>query len=277
MTGGVVPSRNLRALLVDVGPTRQGEIAAALEDAGWTLHAEVADGTDALSAALARRGWDVVIYGGEGIEPVPARKAMALVRVADPQLPFVAAVPSVRPGDLSAFVQGFGPEAIIAPDPARLPEVLEQVLTAAHDARADADLAHRLLLAQQAITDHVAAGPAPGRAVPPRAGDARRDARLDLRRRLAAGRRVGDAPLTAPSGTTPPPTRTWPRSPRCRGGSRSPRAAGCPDARTRSAGPRGSQDVRADGNMPRHVARRARAGCTPRSRSRSRWPRTARA
>ena len=81
--------------------------------------------------------------------------------MADPQLAFVAAVPSVRPGDLSAFVQGFGPEAIIAPDPARLPEVLEQVLAAAHDARPDADSAHRLLLAQQAITDHVAAGLAP--------------------------------------------------------------------------------------------------------------------
>jgi diguanylate cyclase (GGDEF)-like protein/PAS domain S-box-containing protein len=157
----VVSSRSLRALLVDVGPSRQAEIADALEDAGWSLHAEPVTGTDALSAALARRGWDVVIYGGEGAEPVPARKAMALVRVADPQLAFVAAVPSVRPGDLSAFVQGFGPEAIIAPDPARLPEVLERVLAAAHDARPDADSAHRLLLAQQAITDHVAAGLAP--------------------------------------------------------------------------------------------------------------------
>jgi diguanylate cyclase (GGDEF)-like protein/PAS domain S-box-containing protein len=161
MTEGVVPSRSLRAVLVDVGPTRQAEIAGALDGAGWSLHAEPVHGTEALSAALARRGWDVVIYGGEGPQAVPARKAMALVRVADPQLAFVAAVPSVRPGDLSAFVQGFGPEAIIAPDPARLPEVLEQVLAAAHDARPDADSAHRLLLAQQAITDHVAAGLAP--------------------------------------------------------------------------------------------------------------------
>jgi diguanylate cyclase (GGDEF)-like protein/PAS domain S-box-containing protein len=151
----VVPS--LRALLVDVGPSRQAQIAGTMEEAGWSVHAEAARGTDALSAALARRGWDVVIYGGEGPEAVPARKAMALVRVADPQLAFVAAVPSVRPGDLSAFVQGFGPDAIIAPDPARLPEVLERVLAAAHDARPDADSAHRLLLAQQAITDHVAA------------------------------------------------------------------------------------------------------------------------
>jgi diguanylate cyclase (GGDEF)-like protein/PAS domain S-box-containing protein len=154
-------SRGLRALLVDVGPARRDEIAAALRDANWALHAEPVSGTDALSAALARRGWDVVIYGGEGPEAVPARKAMALVRVADPQLPFVAAVPSVRPGDLSAFVQGFGPDAIIAPDPVRLPAVLEDVLAAAHEARPDADSAHRLLLAQQAITDHVAASLSP--------------------------------------------------------------------------------------------------------------------
>jgi diguanylate cyclase (GGDEF)-like protein/PAS domain S-box-containing protein len=156
-----VPSRSLRALLVDVGPSRRGLMMGALEDAGWSVHAEPVTGTAALSAALARRGWDVVIYGGDGPEPVPARKAMALVRVADPQLAFIAAVPSVGPGALSAFVQGFGPEAIIAPDPARLPEILEQVLAAAHDARPDADSAHKLLLAQQAITDHVAAGLAP--------------------------------------------------------------------------------------------------------------------
>ena len=157
-----VGNRSLRALLVDVGPSRQGLIAAALDDAGWSLHAEPVTGTDALSAALARRrDWDVVIYGGEGEDRVPARKAMALVRMADPQLAFVAAVPSVRPGDLSAFVQGIGPEAIIVPDPARLPEAIERVVAAAHEARPDADQAHRMLLAQQAITDHVAAGLAP--------------------------------------------------------------------------------------------------------------------
>ena len=153
--------RTLRALLVDVGPGRQGQIVDALVDAGWSVQASPIAGTDELSAALARRGWDVVVYGGDGEQPVPARKAMALVRMADPQLPFVAAVASVRPGDLSAFVQGFGPDAILAPDPARLPELLERVLVAAHDARPDADVAHRLLLAQQAITDHVAAGLAP--------------------------------------------------------------------------------------------------------------------
>ena len=157
----VFAARSLRALLADVGPARREEIAGVLAAAGWTVHAESVAGTDALSAALARRGWDVVIYGGEGEDRVPARKAMALVRMADPELAFVAAVASVRPGDLSAFVQGFGPDAIFAPDPARLPEVLEPVLRARAEARPDTDGAHRLLLAQQAITDHVAAGLAP--------------------------------------------------------------------------------------------------------------------
>ena len=149
------PNRTVRALLVDVSESRKDQIVAALSGAAWIVQADVACGTDALSAALARRGWQVVIYAGEGQEPVPARKAMALVRMADPQLPFVACVPSVRPGDLSAFVQGFGPEAIFAPDPVRLPEILEPVLA---EAQPDDGPAHRLLLAQQAITDHVAAG-----------------------------------------------------------------------------------------------------------------------
>ena len=152
-------ARSFRPLFVDVDPGRRDEIAEALEAAGWSLtHAQAVAGTDAFSAALARRGWDAVIYGGEGPDPVPARKATALVRVSDPQLPFVAAVASVRSGDLSAFVQGFGPEAIFAPDPARLPEVLEPLLAARIEERGEGQEAYRLLLAQQAITDHVAAG-----------------------------------------------------------------------------------------------------------------------
>jgi diguanylate cyclase (GGDEF)-like protein/PAS domain S-box-containing protein len=99
-----------------------------------------------------------VIYAGEGERPVPARKAMALVRMADPQLAFVAAVPSVRRGDLSALVQGFGPDVILAPDPAQLPALLDGVLA---DARSETRDARRLLLAQQAITDHVGASLSP--------------------------------------------------------------------------------------------------------------------
>ena len=151
----------LKALFADVGVVRRARIVEALKEAGWSVHAEAADGAEALIAALARRGWDVVIYAGEGAAPVPARKAIALVRTADPQLPFAVSMASVRPGDLSAFVQGFGPEAIVAPDPAHLPELLAPVLEAAHDARPDADAAHRMLLAQQEITGHIAAGPPP--------------------------------------------------------------------------------------------------------------------
>jgi diguanylate cyclase (GGDEF)-like protein/PAS domain S-box-containing protein len=149
----VAPHRSLRAMLVDVAPARRSEIVGALTRAGWNVDADPVYGTDALSAALTRRGWDVVIYGGEGEHPVPARKAKALVRMADARLPFVAAVPSVRPGDLSAFVRGLEPDAILAPDVARVPEVVEGLIS---DSRP-----HRLLLAQQAITDHVAAGLAP--------------------------------------------------------------------------------------------------------------------
>src|SRR6187551_2915445 len=137
-------ARTLRPLLVDVAPARRAEIAEALAGAGWSLpQAEDVAGTEALTAALARRGWDVVVYGGEGDDPVLARKATALVRRADPQLPFVAAVPSVRSGDLSAFVQGFGADALFAPDHVRLPEVLETVLAARLDQTGDHDAAHR--------------------------------------------------------------------------------------------------------------------------------------
>ncbi|MET0817008.1 MAG: EAL domain-containing protein [Solirubrobacteraceae bacterium] len=151
--------RSFRPLFADVDPARREEITEALAAAGWSLtHALAVTGTEALSSALARRGRDLVIYGGDGPDPVPARKATALVRVSDPQLPFVAAVASVRSGDLSAFVQGFGPEAVFAPDPARLPEVLEPILAKRLAERGEGNEAYRLLLAQQAITDHVAAG-----------------------------------------------------------------------------------------------------------------------
>ena len=152
-------ARSFRPLFVDVDPIRRDEIAEALADAGWTLvHSHAVAGTDAFRAALGRRGWDVVIYGGEGADPVPARKAHAMVRVADPQLPFVAAVPSVRSGDLSAFVQGFGPDALFAPDPADIPAALGPVLVKRLAERGEGNEAFQLLLAQQAITDHVAAG-----------------------------------------------------------------------------------------------------------------------
>jgi hypothetical protein len=104
-----VQNRSLRALLVDVGPTRRSQIADALTQAGWSLHAEPVAGTRERSEALARRCWDVLIYAGEGERPTPARKAIALARTADPQLAFVAAVPSVRRGDVAASCTASGP------------------------------------------------------------------------------------------------------------------------------------------------------------------------
>ena len=127
----------LNALLVDVrvGHAR-ARIVEALEDAGWTVHAVPVDGAEALIAALQRRGWDVVLYGGEGA----ARRAVAQgarARADSPTRTSRSSVsrPHVRPGDLSAFVQGFGPEAIVAPDPAQLPDAARAELEAAHDAR----------------------------------------------------------------------------------------------------------------------------------------------
>src|SRR4051794_7057720 len=94
--------RSLRALLVDVPPGHGRAIVRALEDAGWTVEAEHADGAAALGEALHRRGWQVVLYGGDGEGAVPARKALALARLADPHLPFLAVSPDARAGDLSA-------------------------------------------------------------------------------------------------------------------------------------------------------------------------------
>ena len=55
-------------------------------------------GVEALTAALQRRSWQAVLYGGEGTEAVPSRKALELVRLADPHLPFIAVTPAYAPG-----------------------------------------------------------------------------------------------------------------------------------------------------------------------------------
>jgi diguanylate cyclase (GGDEF)-like protein/PAS domain S-box-containing protein len=149
---------SLRVLLADVDDPRRGDVLRALEAGGYTVHAEAVAGADGLSAALLRRGWDAVLYAGDGPSPLPARKAMALVRLADPHLPFIAVAPHVRPGDLAAVVRGFGPDVVLAPDLDALPAVVGDQLAAARASRPDRDDAHRLLLAQQAVTDHVAAG-----------------------------------------------------------------------------------------------------------------------
>jgi EAL domain-containing protein (putative c-di-GMP-specific phosphodiesterase class I)/PAS domain-containing protein len=157
----VRPHRSLLALLVDVPPAHARIIVRAMEEAGWRLRVQHADGSEQLTAALHRRGWGAVLYGGDGPAPVPARKALALVRLADPHLPFLAVSPFVRAGDLSAVIRGLDGAAAVIPDPAQLPRALARALDATR-LRRRVGGAHRLLLAQQAITDHVAAGLEPG-------------------------------------------------------------------------------------------------------------------
>jgi EAL domain-containing protein (putative c-di-GMP-specific phosphodiesterase class I)/PAS domain-containing protein len=144
-------------LLVDVPISHGRTIALAMEEAGWRLRIDHADGGDGLVAALQRRGWGAVLYGGDGPNPVPARKALALVRLADPHLPFLAVSPFVHAGDLKAVVRGLDADVALVPDPAQLPRALTRALDATR-LRRRVGGAHRFLLAQQAITDHVAAG-----------------------------------------------------------------------------------------------------------------------
>lgn len=88
--GDVSRLRTLSALLVDVPAGRAAQLSTVLEDAGWTVRAVPVQGGEALSSALGRRSWDAVLYGGDGPLAVPSRKALALVRLADPHLPLIA-------------------------------------------------------------------------------------------------------------------------------------------------------------------------------------------
>jgi PAS domain S-box-containing protein len=143
--------------MVDVPLAHAGVLIGHLADAGFTVEPEHADGPDALSAALQRRGWDAVLYGGDGPGAVPARKALALVRLADPHLPFVAVSPFRRAGDLSSVIRGLDDAAIVVSEPSRLAAALTRELDAAR-LRRRVGSAHHLLFAQQAIADHLAAG-----------------------------------------------------------------------------------------------------------------------
>jgi len=149
--------RTLRALIADVPEADVAQLLQALEDAGWTVHARRTTGSQGLEDALLERGWEAVLYGGEGTRAVPARKALALVRLADPHLPFIAITRSVRRHDLAAVVKGLEAGVAVASGPPEIVEALERELDGARQRRADGK-AHRLLLAQQAITDHIAAG-----------------------------------------------------------------------------------------------------------------------
>jgi PAS domain-containing protein len=149
--------RSISALLVDVPAGHAALIQRALADAGWTVRAVPVHGAEALTAALQRRGWQAVLYGGDGAPAVPSRKALALVRLADPHLPFVAVSPHVRPGDLSAVLRGLPDAVPTVSDLAQLPAVLTRELEQARMRRRVGG-AHRLLSVQQAIGDHLAAG-----------------------------------------------------------------------------------------------------------------------
>jgi len=154
------PQRSLRVVLADVSEPDAAAISRALEAAGWSVHGRRTTSGDGLEAALLDRGWDAVLYGGEGATAVPARKALALVRLADPHLPFVAITRSVRRHDLAAVVKGLEQGIAVAVGPGEVAETLQRELDAARRRRAEGK-AHRLLLAQQAITDHLAAGQGP--------------------------------------------------------------------------------------------------------------------
>jgi GGDEF domain-containing protein len=154
------PARSLRILLADVPEPDAVAIAAALESAQFAVHARRTTGDDGLEAALLERGWDAVLFGGEGTAAVPARKALALVRLADPHLPFVAITRSVRRHDLAAVVKGLEAGISVAAGPNEVAEVLQRELEGSRRRRAEGR-AHRLLLAQQAITDHLAGAEGP--------------------------------------------------------------------------------------------------------------------
>ncbi len=147
--------------MVDVPASYGSLLASHLTEAGWSVEREHADGADALSAALARHGWTAVLYGGDGPGAVPARKALALVRLADPHLPFLVISPNIRRGSLSSVVRGVDDAAKVVSDPKQLSDALTKELEASR-LRRRVGSAQALLPAQQAIAGHLAAGLEPG-------------------------------------------------------------------------------------------------------------------
>src|SRR4051812_2394827 len=138
------PPRSLRVVLADVPEPDAVAIADALESARFVLHARRTTGDDGLEAALLERGWDAVLFGGEGPAAVPARKALALAGPAAPPLPFVAITRSVRRHALAAVVKGLEAGIAVAAGPSEVAEVLQRELEAARSRRAEGR-AHRLL------------------------------------------------------------------------------------------------------------------------------------
>ena len=149
--------RSVSALLVDVPAGHVALVQRTLDDAGWSVRAVPVHGLEALTAALQRRSWQVVLYGGEGGQAVPSRKALELVRLADPHLPFITVSPHLRPGSLSTVLHGLPDGVPNVSDVATLPAVLNRELEQARMRRRVGG-AHKLLSTQQAIADHLAAG-----------------------------------------------------------------------------------------------------------------------
>ena len=222
----------------------EGLLASHLEEAGWSVEREHADGADALSAALQRRGWNAVLYGGDGRGAVPARKALALVRMADPHLPFLVVSPNIRRGDLSSVVRGVDDAAKVVSDPKQLSDALTKELEATRLRRRVGSAQH-LLPRPAGDRRPPGGGPGAGGPLPARAGHPRRLAGLDPRRRVAARRRTARCCAARPSGTPPTRARTPSPSRATRASRPSPPARGCPAACGRSGGPPGCPTSRA--------------------------------
>ncbi len=165
--------RSVTALLVDVPASHAALIARTLPEA----RAVPVNGEEALNAALQRRGWDAVLYGGDGPHAVPSQKALALVRLADPHLPFIA----VSPLGHASAPHGV-PSVSTSPSSPRCSRgsSSRRGCAAASAGRTGC------CAAQQAIARPPRGGPGARGAVRAGAGDARRVARLGGRRRLAA-------------------------------------------------------------------------------------------
>ena len=223
---------------------------------------------------LLRRGWDAVLYSGDGPAPLPARRAMALVRLADAHLPFIVVAPEVRAGDLSAAIRGVGPDMVLAPDPGALPALLDEQLAAAGATR----------------PGRGAGPPPPARAAgrggarrgrsrarrAERAGarDARPRARLVLRCRLA-GRGRRDAALRRDLARRGRRSRGRRLRHRLPGADRSSRAAASSAASWTFRPPGVDRRRRRATPTCRAPARRCARASTPRSRSPSRSATTA--
>ena len=155
------PQRSLRVVLADVPEPDAAAISHALEAAGWSVHGRRTTGSDGpRGRRCSTAAGTPSCSAARATAAVPARKALALVRLADPHLPFVAITRSVRRHDLAAVVKGLEAGIAVAVGPGEVAETLQRELESARRRRAEGK-AHRLLLAQQAITDHLAAAQGP--------------------------------------------------------------------------------------------------------------------